>query len=508
MRLPKRLLVAVLLGLVLGSYTSTLAQSGPFSAQIQRALNAFVTSPHTWTAAQTFSGGTVYTGPVVGPASGTCVTPAFTITGDLDSGLGWLGANNIGLCVGGTAVVDINTTRILSTIPLFLPNGSVGAPSGTYGSDTDTGSWRMGSGQIGWELDGTTRLKFDGPGLVMGSNTILGWGDIPGVLSATTPDLVLVRDAANTLNCRNGTNPCEVRVTRTYTDASNNAWTRLFYSGNDFVVRTTKNGSGTTGALYLQAGGSVYLGPGESSIYVAASADFSPSTNNSKDFGQSGLAWKTGYFGTSVVSPAFIASTSIAGPKIYPSASANTSVIRSTVDGNILFQNNAESGFSLLQFGGTTSSFGAIARNGAGFIARLADDSADTSWRASDLQATSAFLLGSGGRLTISATAPTIASGGCTAPAVTWSNGTATFLVTIGTSCTGVKTFTLTMPAATNGWAVDCKNNTSDAAQQTNYAEARATSTTAVVVTSYDRVTGLQEDFTASDTYLCKASGG
>lgn len=105
-------------------------------------------------------------------------------------------------------------------------------------------------------------------------------------------------------------------------------------------------------------------------------------------------------------------------------------------------------------------------------------------------------------------TAPTIASGGCTSPAVTWSNGTATFLVTIGTSCTGVKTFTLTMPAATNRWAVDCDNNTSDAAQQTNYVVARGTTTTAVVVTSYDRVLGVQEDFTASDTYLCKASGG
>lgn len=105
-------------------------------------------------------------------------------------------------------------------------------------------------------------------------------------------------------------------------------------------------------------------------------------------------------------------------------------------------------------------------------------------------------------------TAPTIASGGCTSPAVTWNNGTAAFLLTVGTSCTGVKTIVLTMPAATNLWAVKCENNTSDAAQQTNYVVARATSTTAVTLTSYDRVTGLQEDMTASDTYLCSARGG
>ena len=112
------------------------------------------------------------------------------------------------------------------------------------------------------------------------------------------------------------------------------------------------------------------------------------------------------------------------------------------------------------------------------------------------------------GGILISATAPTIASGGCTSPAVTWNNGTAAFLITIGTSCAGVKTVTLTMPAAANAWACDGDNHTSDAAQQTNYIVARSTSTTAVVLTSYDRVTGLQEDFTASNTYLMKCSGG
>lgn len=168
--------------------------------------------------------------------------------------------------------------------------------------------------------------------------------------------------------------------------------------------------------------------------------------------------------------------------------------LSATADGVFSLNNAAGTDFSRLQFGGTTSAFVAAKRVGAALYLRLADDSA-----AGGLGFAS---------LAVSGTAPTIASGGCTSPAVTWSNGTAAFLITIGTSCTGVKTFTLTMPAATNLWAVDCTNNTSDAAQQTNFATARATSTTAVVVTSYDRTTSLQEDFTAGNTYLCKASGG
>ena len=66
---------------------------------------------------------------------------------------------------------------------------------------------------------------------------------------------------------------------------------------------------------------------------------------------------------------------------------------------------------------------------------------------------------------------------------------------------------TLTLPAAATLWACKGENNTSDAQQATNYIVARATSTTAVVLTSYDRVTGLQEDFTASDTYLVSCMG-
>jgi len=106
-----------------------------------------------------------------------------------------------------------------------------------------------------------------------------------------------------------------------------------------------------------------------------------------------------------------------------------------------------------------------------------------------------------------SLTAPTIASGGCTSPAVTSSNGTAAFLLTLGSSCTGVKTVVLTLPTATNFWACSAENNTSDAQQAANVVASRATSTTAVTLTNYSRTTGLQADYTAADTVLVKCTG-
>ena len=51
-------------------------------------------------------------------------------------------------------------------------------------------------------------------------------------------------------------------------------------------------------------------------------------------------------------------------------------ILNSLVDGNLLIRNSAGSGFSLLQLGGTSSSFPAIKRNGTGIDFRLADDSA------------------------------------------------------------------------------------------------------------------------------------
>jgi hypothetical protein len=46
----------------------------------------------------------------------------------------------------------------------------------------------------------------------------------------------------------------------------------------------------------------------------------------------------------------------------------------SPADGNILLQNNAQTGFNLLQFGGTSVSFSAIKSSGTFFSFRSADD--------------------------------------------------------------------------------------------------------------------------------------
>ncbi len=64
------------------------------------------------------------------------------------------------------------------------------------------------------------------------------------------------------------------------------------------------------------------------------------------------------------------------------------SAISSPANGNILFQNTSLTDFNLHQYGGTTSSFPALKRSGAGIVIRLADDSADAALQALTLKAT------------------------------------------------------------------------------------------------------------------------
>lgn len=70
------------------------------------------------------------------------------------------------------------------------------------------------------------------------------------------------------------------------------------------------------------------------------------------------------------------------------------SLISSASDGVLMLSNNAASAFTRLQFGGTTSSFPSIKRNGAALNFRLSDDSADASITASNITASGAITVG------------------------------------------------------------------------------------------------------------------
>ncbi len=108
------------------------------------------------------------------------------------------------------------------------------------------------------------------------------------------------------------------------------------------------------------------------------------------------------------------------------------------------------------------------------------------------------------GSLLVSATAPTIASGGCTtgsAQSVSASNGSSAFEITLGGATCG-STITLTMPAAAHNWVCDAHDITTPAGNVLDMTG--AASTTAVVLTNFSRTLGTAANFGAADKLAIK----
>lgn len=107
-------------------------------------------------------------------------------------------------------------------------------------------------------------------------------------------------------------------------------------------------------------------------------------------------------------------------------------------------------------------------------------------------------------KLTDTSVAPTL-TGGCTSPAMSWSNGNALFQFTVGTTCAGISTIVLTFPAAADGYECKCTNTTAPA---TRIIDSSAWSTTTVTITNYSRTLGTAADFADSAAIRCACRGG
>lgn len=78
--------------------------------------------------------------------NGTASLPALTFETDPDTGIYHADTNVIGISTANTLRLDISTTAITSTLPIVLPDGTVGAPSLTFVGDLDTGFYHGPTG--------------------------------------------------------------------------------------------------------------------------------------------------------------------------------------------------------------------------------------------------------------------------------------------------------------------------------------------------------------------------
>lgn len=257
------------------------------------------------------TGATGATGPAgpTGPAGADGVaaaTPPLTYDGGTRTIAIDLAALNRGLVVTmGTAnqsVFDTSGYSLTgsSTTPAFKFRGTwntTGAPTLIDFDLTDTASnaaslymrfARNGSSILSVKNDGTVSWKTGVSGLTvalwenysnavnLGGSSALTWASsAPGFNSY---DLVLRRDAANTLAQRNLTNPQAFRLYNTYTDAANFERVTLKWTGNVACLVTEAGGTGTVRPL-VSAMNTLSADPTATELPAGTAAVFHNSTS-------------------------------------------------------------------------------------------------------------------------------------------------------------------------------------------------------------------------------------
>jgi len=265
--------------------------------------------------------------PVLGAATGTSLSVTGALTaysgtaipagGTTGSGIKFSSTSNYGIFFGsgaptlsaaqgsiylrsdGTSSTTIYANTDGSTT--WAAAGGGGTPGGSSGQVQYNNAGAFG-GAAGFTFNGTATLTLGVAATSTGSLVLS---------NATSGAATLTSDAANTLALRNSTNAQTFNVYNTYTDASNYERAFLGWFSNDFYISTQKSGTGGGRAIVFQTNNTSRW------FIEATSGNFLAVSDNTIDIGSSGTNRpRTGYFGTSVVAPAFIGSTSMSAPYI------------------------------------------------------------------------------------------------------------------------------------------------------------------------------------------------
>lgn len=205
------------------------------------------------------------------------------------------------LFIAGAPVAGANMTitnpraLLVASGQVQLPDGSVSNPSIVGTSNTSVGLF-FTAGDFRVAHAGTVSAIFDSQGLRLPTTSLI---------FGSPADLIVTRDAANTLAQRNGTNAQTFRVYNTFTDASNYERADISWAGNVFNIVVGAAGTGVT-TRSMQIGtsgaGAVNIRTNNVNRWFFTDASFAPSADNVYDIGGTApLRPRTGYFGTSLL---------------------------------------------------------------------------------------------------------------------------------------------------------------------------------------------------------------
>lgn len=137
-----------------------------------------------------------------GILDGTVTNPGLFFNSDTNSGLYRIGADNIGVSLNGVKQIDIGTSSITFTNEILGQDGTVTNPAYSFSGDTDTGMYRGGSGEISFASNGTVKLVVNSGGVTSINGQLFfadGTVTNPGLCLTTDTDVGFYKNASNTL---------------------------------------------------------------------------------------------------------------------------------------------------------------------------------------------------------------------------------------------------------------------------------------------------------------------
>jgi hypothetical protein len=208
-------------------------------------------------------------------AAGTVARPAYSFADDADTGIYRIGVNNLGLAVAGNRVADFSNPTG-SVYQAAFPDGAMATPGIGFFSDPDCGLYRIGANNIGLAVNATKIVDIATTGI-----TVIGAvaGDtIGGSLVATQSDQETGTSTTKAVSpgrqhfhpsaCKgwvktdaSGTNDASYNVAAvsdTATGAMTVTWDVDFSSGN-YVIVSDNLGTDQTTNVGTQAAGSTQI---------------------------------------------------------------------------------------------------------------------------------------------------------------------------------------------------------------------------------------------------------
>ncbi len=190
--------------------------------------------------------------------NGTAAAPSVSFSGDSDTGMYDVGANDLGFATNGVLRFDISTTALTSTLPFLGANGTAGAPSHSFASDTDTGMYRTSANEILFATNGVLSFGIETNCIQILDGTV----SVPGITFISDSDTGLYRIGANSMGvAANGANVAtfastgvSIKGTTTNDSAASGFVGEVVTSSASFTNFPTSGQYGDLASISLTAG--------------------------------------------------------------------------------------------------------------------------------------------------------------------------------------------------------------------------------------------------------------